>query len=306
MHPAYQMFERRKHGCCNICGQKGALTRDHVPPQGGINLQDVRVDRAVSAFCGLSQPSVSNHELLFRTICSQCNSRMGEAHDPHLNKLAKTVGGFFRTDLWVPPTVRVSTRPNALIRSILGHLVAARFGSGQGFFDHYVRELINDDSAAIPEDIHVFYWIYPHHQQTVLRDSLMPAVRGRFAELQRFSLLKYFPLAYLVTTASAYEGLPCLTRWRDQPSHFETPLTIDFRCARGARWPEAPAPGSFLFGGNDLMESVLAEPLDPARARRPALKADLGLRRGSTGHSAAGGGGASSASLARAASSASR
>ena len=150
--------------------------------------------------------------------------------------------------------------------------MAARFGNGQGFFDHYVHELIHDDNAAIPEDIHVFYWIYPYHQQTVLRDSLMPAVRGSFAELQRFSLLKYFPLAYLVTSASVYEGLPCLTRWRDQPSHFETPLMIDFRCAHDARWPEAPAPGSFLFGGNDLMESVLAEPIDPARARRPILK----------------------------------
>lgn len=262
MELVYRKFKRRRNGRCNICGAQGSLTWDHVPPKGGIELQPVEIDRAAAAFVSslaIEKPEISHNGLRFRTLCAKCNNeRLGAKFDPALNELALAVERFLRTPLSLSPVLHAEAQPNAVVRSILGHLVAARLSSDPGLFDPQVSELILDDSKRVPPAINVFYWIYPYAQQIVFRDALMPAVRGRYADFQRFGVLKYFPLAFLITTACAYEGLASLTSWRDEPTTFRTQLPIDLRGARDPYWPETPAPDNWLFGGRDLMESIRA------------------------------------------------
>lgn len=263
MEFAYRKFKNRRNGPCNICGVQGQLTWDHVPPKGGVQLQAVEIDRVAALFVsslGTKKPEISQNGLKFRTLCKTCNNRLGARFDHALNELAWTVGRFLRTPVSLPPVLQVETQPNAVVRSILGHLVAARLSSDPGLFDPQVSELILDDSKPIPREINVFYWIYPYAQQIVLRDGLMPTIRGRSADLQRFGVLKYFPLAFLVTDASAYEGLDQLSAWRYEPSSFRTQIAIDLQGAQDPYWPEAPAPDNWLFGGEELMESVSTYP----------------------------------------------
>lgn len=264
MEFVYRKFKRRRSGACNICSAQGLLTWDHVPPKGGVELQPVEIDRAAAAFVSslaIEKPETSQNGLKYRTLCAKCNNeRLGAKFDPALNELAMAVGRFLRTPLSLPAVLHVEARPNAVARSVLGHLLAARLSPEPGLFDPEVSELILDEAKPIPPAINVFYWIYPYAVQIVFRDALMPAVRGRYGDFQRFAVLKYFPLAFLATTCDAYEHLAPLTSWRDEPSSFKAKLPIDLRSAQDPYWPEAPAPDNWLFGGAELMESIRAHP----------------------------------------------
>jgi hypothetical protein len=259
----YRKFKRRRIGPCNVCGVVGPLSWDHVPPKGGIELEAVEIDRVAAVFTsGLAaeHPEISHDGLKFRTLCAKHNSYLGAQFDPALNDFAITVGRFLRTSLELPAVLHVEVRPMAIARAVLGHILAARLSSQDSFFDPLIREVVLDPQRAIPEDINIFYWMYPYAQQIVLRNALMPLRRGNFQEFQQFGMLKYFPIAYLVTTASTYEGLDSLTTWRNEPATATVSVPVRLKRVQDAYWPEAAAPDSSLFGGEELIESVQAYP----------------------------------------------
>ena len=128
------------------------------------------------------------------------------------------------------------------------------------FFDPLIREAVLNPDKPIPDAINIFYWIYPYAQQVVLREGVMPLRRGRFDDIQRFNLLKYFPIAYLVTDADRYEGLEALTLWRNEPADQEFELAIRLDQVHDAFWPEAPDAGNFLLIGEEGMQSLRAHP----------------------------------------------
>lgn len=264
MNLKYKEFKRRRVGRCNICEQVGPLSWDHIPPQGGIELQPVEIDRVVGTFCStlkLSKVETSADGLKYRNICSACNSFLGTKYDPVLNDFAISLGRFLQTKLELPRIVHLETRPAALARAVLAHLLAARLSEKDAFFDPLIRKLVVDDDCSLPSDPTVFYWVHPFAQQIVMRDCLMPKVRGHAESgFQQFGVLKYFPIGFLVSDASSYEGLNSLSPWATEPSSAVHKIPIDLAGARDAYWPEAPSPGNFLFGGEEMMQSVQAHP----------------------------------------------
>ncbi|KKM14587.1 hypothetical protein LCGC14_1704650, partial [marine sediment metagenome] len=206
------------------------------------------------------KPEISHDGLKFRTLCADCNSLLGQRYDPALNEFAIAVGRFLRTSLHLPELLHLEIRPTAVARAVLGHLLAARLSTVEAFFDPDIRTIVFDPDMAIPDDLSVFYWVHPYAQQIVFRDAMMPKKRGDFSDLQRIGTLKYFPLGFLVTDASQYESLDALTHWRKEPSSTTIKIPIRIKEARDAFWPEAPAPGTFLFVGQEFMESVRAHP----------------------------------------------
>jgi len=206
----YKKHKRTRIGHCNICGRYCQLTWDHIPPRGGIELEAVEINRVVGVLAsGLTaqQPDISQNGLKYRTICSNCNSLLGRKFDPAMNEFAFSIGRLLKSRLAFPDIVHIEARPTAIVRAVLGHLLAARLSAQDAFFDPSIRELIMGNVASIPSDIHVFYWVHPYAQQIVFREGMMPAKRGNFSEFQRFGVLKYFPIAYLVSDYPEYEGL---------------------------------------------------------------------------------------------------
>lgn len=263
MELLYRKFKRRRIGLCNLCQKERPLTWDHVPPEGGIELQPVEIDRVASELISglaLEKPEVSHDGLKFRTLCSGCNSLLGNRYDPALNQFAITVGRFLKSSLEFPKVIQVETRPTAVARAVLGHLLAARLSTVDAFYDPDIRTLVFDSEAPIPDSLSVFYWVHPYAQQIVFRDALMPAKRGDFSKFQRIGILKYFPLGFLITDISEYEGLDALTYWRNEPSSKVMKVPIRLNKIRDAFWPEAPTPGNFLFMGQDGIESLRAHP----------------------------------------------
>ena len=188
----YVKYKREKSGQCNICKREGPLTWDHVPPKGSIELSAVEMQTMFQALSGNSEPpkyKISQNGVKFRTICESCNNLLGKRYDPALNAFANDVGQFLKSRLTFPSIIKIPTKPQLLMRAILGHLLAGKIELDASLFDEQIRGFLFDDSAPQPDEIYIFYWIYPYEHQVILRDVGMPAKRGNFSDFGVFQIL---------------------------------------------------------------------------------------------------------------------
>ena len=88
----------------------------------------------------------------------------------------------------------------------------------------------------------------------------MPAVRGRFDKFGLFSIIKYFPVAYLVTDLQSYEGLAELTSFRHLKSSEYAEIPIPLRKIENPAWPEMVDDRNFVMAGQSFQSSIYATP----------------------------------------------
>lgn len=257
------------YGQCRICLRHSKLTEDHVPPQGGIEIQAVEVENALDFISGRNlkrQFFISQNGVRFKTLCGICNNtELGRKYDPVLNDFAKAVNKYLNSRLVLPDVVTVETKPNSLMRAILGHLLAAKNKIENLGFDKTVRDFVFDETKPIPNNINFFFWIYPYNLTVIVRDFAMPIIRGRFDEIGTFNLLKYSPVAYLITERDQYEGLQSLNYYRNaEPAEVHSiPIRLNFRMHW--TWPEFPDPGNIMIMGKGFEDSVYAKPRDKTK-----------------------------------------
>ena len=259
----FAKFKREKVSQCNICKRIKPLSWDHVPPRGGIHLSYVEQE---TVFQHMTMPkdnkkySISQNGVKYRTICKECNEIIGRKYDPVLNDFAYNVGKILKTQLTLPSIIYYKTKPNLLIRAILGHLLAAKADIDEVTVDEQGRNFIFDEYVSIPEEIKIFYWVHPYINTVIIRDVAMPAIRGRFDKYGFFSILKYFPIAYLVCNLKDYEGLSELTFYRNTKPQDEIDIPINLKDIRGPEWPEIVDDGNIILGGQSIQSSVSAIP----------------------------------------------
>ncbi|MBI5634981.1 MAG: hypothetical protein HZA15_16050 [Nitrospirae bacterium] len=259
----YVDTKRVKVGPCNICKRHDELTWDHVPPKGGIDLSAVEMEKVFELFVGQEETkfSESQNGVKYRTICKSCNETIGHRYDPALNEFSLTVGRYLKSGLSFPRVVHHRARPAAMIRAILGHLVAAKIEIDDCLFDRDVREFVFDESKPVPKDLFIFYWLYPYEQSITMRDFAMPAVRGDFSKNIGFChVLKYFPVGYLVIDKPGYEGLDELTQHRLLSVDEEVEIPIRLDRVEHSHWPEIVDDGNIVFGGKSTKDAILARP----------------------------------------------
>jgi hypothetical protein len=139
-------------------------------------------------------------------------------------------------------------------------LLAASTYPDSGIGSKGLTDFIYNESAPVPDAISVFYWIYPFTSIAVVRDIAMPAIRGSFDEVGGFDMLKFFPIAYLVTDIPAYENLLDLTAFRNLGAGDEAEVPISFRSVRDPRWPDIVDDGNVIVGGATMESSIYARP----------------------------------------------
>lgn len=123
-----------------------------------------------------------------------------------------------------------------------------------------MSDFIYDESAPVPDKVSVFYWIYPYTSIAVVRDIAMPAIRGSFDKVGGFDMIKFFPIAYLVTDIPAYENLLELTAFRKLDATDEAEVPINLRSVRDPRWPDIVDNGNVIVGGATMESSIYARP----------------------------------------------
>jgi len=262
MTRAHIRFKREKVALCNICRTIQPLTWDHVPPTGAKSITPVEQHSVLTKLTATGDPEqydISQNDVKYRTLCKKCNEMLGSRYDPALIKLTDAVGLCRKSELTLPRVIPVKTQPIAVAKSILGHFLAAKGHVDDVVMDQQMRPCVLDENLPVPDNLHVFYWLYPYNYVVTLRDIVMPAIRGRFNELGFFSVLKFFPLGYLVCDLPKYEGLSELTLFRKLATYENDTIDIDLKSLKHPQWPESTEGNNFMAGGMSIQSSVFAK-----------------------------------------------
>jgi hypothetical protein len=245
---------------CNICLSETKLSWDHVPPKGVVGNRAVVIDSLASRLM-TGQPFRQNVEsqngVKFKTLCTACNGRLKRG-DHFLKKFAQQVTGIIESRICLPRPIMVTLEPNVITRSILGHILAAKTQTDQALFDQNLRPCLKDFSIPIPDNVHVFFWVYPFRTIKIMREFMMPTIRGRFDAFSQFQVLKFYPLAFLVTDTPSYQGLFSLDKFKNigLEDSVDIPLHVDGLPIED--WPEIVEDGNIITFGRSGIEALYA------------------------------------------------
>jgi hypothetical protein len=261
----YVKSKREKESICNLCREKKTLSWDHVPPKGGIDLVPVEMETVFEIMAGDRERQKlreSQNGVKYRTICRECNSYLGLEYDPVINDFATSVGCYLKSGIALPEKISHKVKPQRLMKALLGHIVAAKVAIEDTTFDRVARAYVLDPNMLLPEDIHIFYWVYPYATSVTIRDFGMFVPRGTFEQPAVFQLLKYYPVAYLCSTQPEYAGLTALSWYRHAELDREIDIPINLKRVEDPYWPEAPSDedNNVFFGGQSAATAVHARP----------------------------------------------
>jgi hypothetical protein len=255
---------QKTDGICNICRLEKELSDDHVPPKSCPPAKSRVISQLLYEIIGYNafRPRISQNGVVFKTICKDCNNKLlGGQYDRDLGEFSKRIESFLNSSLSLPESFEVECYPNSVMRSVLGHLLAAKTETDDVVIDNLIRPCIKDKSLPIPDDICIFYWIYPYEETVICRDFCMPAVRGKFKEVGYFNLIKFYPLAFLVTyQLHSYEGLPSLHKFNTLSPSVKANIQINLRPLRQSNFPEAYDLIAFGRAAKDWVRSVPTKP----------------------------------------------
>lgn len=260
-----------RKGTCSICGARGKLTQDHVPPQSVMTPEPIVVRRLADVMEHKEDAEVAGRGFtsrVFQTICSTCNSdRMGSMYDPALARFANALGSWVRAasqlHLSLPTVATVRCEPALVARAVIGHLLAAEPTQRstdalvEGTLPASMRSYFLSSELALPRDFEIYVWPYPS-QQTVIGRGI-----GHWdmsdGEPVVADTLKFFPVAFAVV--SVEERMPHIPAARLRPDRLDTlrdsvDLEIDFKRTPGATWPERPQRKSLVLLNRDRVIQV--------------------------------------------------
>lgn len=251
-----------KNGTCNICGQLGPLTEDHTPPKGCLKPTQVALQH-ISIHLG-SGPTTyrgrrSQNGVKYRTLCGRCNNTfLGSKYDPHFIKFVNDIGNALKSSLTLPDRLMVQCQPQAVIRSLLGHMAAQGVDRYlKGPLTEAVSDFILDESKPLPDGLTAFYWAYPFKAHVMVRDAAYQSLTVGATPFT-FWLLKFFPVAFMVTwdEPSGLEYLPhSFDSWRSSPYAEVAELPITIRQPLPPYWPEAPTNRTMIMYGQEAIHA---------------------------------------------------
>ena len=256
----------RVQGYCSICGTQGPLTADHVPPKGavGISARDLRTLTQYLAV-DTNRPKIYQNGVKFPTLCAVCNNdRLGSKYDPTLNEFSKSLANILRVKragtLEIPDPIRLTVKPHRIARAIIGHLlaIAPQIETSSpplsAPFPDAMRSYFLDSNAALPDEIDIYYWLYPSDLHVAARGfGFVSDVRSSKCIVG--DLIKFYPVGYWVTyekPASAAIKLPELVTRKNAHLDDEDDLRINTSNVPALGWPERP--GS--WGANMLDDGM--------------------------------------------------
>lgn len=260
----YKKYKREKKiSICNICLEKRALTWDHIPPKGGVDITTVKQENILQKLTystDIPLYSLSQNGVKYRTICKICNENLGSYYDDELNNFAISIRRIFETQLILPSIMHFKIKPNKIIKAVYGHLLAAKVDIENTKIDESLRAMFFDEEDP-PLSLKLYYWLYPYKNFIIIRDILMPAQRGNFKDFGSFSILKYFPIAFLVTELNTYSNLNELTKYKSKNIEEELEIPVNLKKIKHPFWPEKIEGNNFLIGGQSLQSAIYATPL---------------------------------------------
>lgn len=247
---------------CNICRKKGTLSEDHVPPRSVLFNKIVWMDNFGKQFQkddGKPRVRLSQNGIRFKTICRECNNRLHD-YDRKLAEFSRSIHNELIENLNNVNynEVEIECYPNAIMRSILGHLLSAKVETDNVVIDSSIRSVIFDDSKPIPEKVNVYYWFYPYTNVRIVRDFVRMFSNKQFGFN---SVIKFPPVGFLITDASNIRGLENFHEFKDKNPKYKTKMKLMLRPFNHEGWPEEVGDDNpFIAGGKSFCNSLVAKP----------------------------------------------
>ena len=245
-------------GHCNICDVHGVLTEDHVPPKGTIAVPQIDLIHIVELLSaerpiGRKRARHFQNGVKFRSLCGRCNNALlGATYDPALIEFSNSTALLLKSSLAIPDVANVTITPGLVARSVLGHLFAIGverrersppLSAAATFFA--------DASAPLPDEVEIYYWVYPYRRQIAIRDGALMTDFFKAPPLI-FWCLKYFPLGFMITFGNANPrrvNLPNLRDYMINAGVHPATVPLPLRQIPRPDWPEAPdGSGAVLYG----------------------------------------------------------
>lgn len=259
-------------GACNICGIVGRLTEDHTPPKGCYRPTQVEMQALIRKLADSAigpESRWSQNGVKYRTICHRCNNTLlGGRYDKPLIEFVNSVATVLNSSIMLPPLLAVSGQPQAIARSVIGHLSAQgvdRFLKGP--LTNAVRDYFVDESLPLPDGLNVHYWAYPYRTHVMARDAGYLDLRTGTTFVMWF--MKFFPIGFMVTWDEV-PRLPYATHslspWRDVPYEHVADLPLGLAGVPPEHWPEAPTDTSVVALGREAI-NVRTRPSEAQSAR---------------------------------------
>lgn len=247
---------------CNICRKESTLSEDHVPPKGVLLNKAVWMDNFGKQFKeddGKPRIRFSQSGIRFKTICRSCNNKLHN-YDRRLAEFSRKIHDEILKNKDNPNfnEVEVDCYPNAVMRSILGHLLSVKVETDNVVIDKNIRPFVLDDSKSIHEKIYVYYWFYPYANVRIARDFV------RFFSNKQCgfnSVIKFPPVGYLITDLPNIRGLESLNEFKNKKTDYKTKIKMMLRPFNREGWPEEVGDDNpFIAGGKSFCNSLVAKP----------------------------------------------
>lgn len=254
-------MKKKLIGQCKICLHDNIeLSEDHVPPKSVQPFLNLKAFNPFSHNIKTVIPNTyySQNGLKFPTICVSCNTNL-QKYDASLRYLVYEIKKYINSRLFLPMHIQITTRPNAIIRCILGHLLSSKTEVDSSAEDQKFRECVRNPDIPIPSNVYIYYWLYRYDTMKVFRDYVMPRRRGYFSGPPGvFHAIKFFPISFLVTDFEGYEALYSLNKFRNIPFTSEESITFKLDQNYPEHWPETVGNDNFLLLGNSMFDSKSA------------------------------------------------
>ena len=260
---AIQLITRGpKVGVCNVCGTHGPLTEDHTPPKGCSKVKQVELQHLSSLLSQEANPPrgrISQNGVKYRTLCAHCNNGLlGAKYDPPFIDFVNSIHSCLTTSLVLPDVVNVPCQPQAIMRSLIGHVSAQGVDRYlKGPLTNMVREYMFDESCDLPEGLNIYVWTYPYRPHIMVRDAAYLDIPS--GKSVAFWLLKFFPVAFALAwgePAGWNQPVHRLSDWRGLPFAQVVDLQLRLRPCVPPAWPEAPTTESAILYGQEAIHAV--------------------------------------------------
>lgn len=253
-------------GICNICGNHEKLTEDHTPPKGCIRIGQVELQHIIhhlNVEKSGGKGRLLQNGVKYRTLCATCNNTyLGAKYDPAFIDFVNTVGSYLKTNIALPSTVPTEIEPQKVMRSLVGHLAAQgvnRYKKGPD--TEPIKNYFLDDSLSLPENMRIYYWLYPYKNHVMARDcAYLDLMVGDPCIIW---FMKFFPIAFMITfdqPAKLSFSLNELSRWRKEEIDFKTIELVQLTGLPHQFWPEAPTEHSVITYGREAVVSYEYKP----------------------------------------------
>jgi hypothetical protein len=222
-------------GICNLCLNKfDSLSEDHIPPRcTGNNGEGIYSN----CFANLPILTIPTNEyskgISYRTICHDCNNLLGKRYDKSISKFYGTVRHSSKKE-----NIEMIVRPNAIMRGIMGHFIAAKTTHKLSTADEIFRKYAIQPECEIPDEIHFYVIFSPFKEIRIIRDIMMMAgTNTKNASI--LNIIKIDPIAIVIS---------------DKP--FLGSIFMDWNCYRNIYWQKEV---KIILNPNDFLPHGMPE-----------------------------------------------